>query len=57
MKIKLSLDKPCKHSNRYKSTDKDSPVQTLYVNKPYSENKTHLVIELTEGIEEDKHNV
>lgn len=40
----FELDKECVHSRRYKSTDPDYPIQSVYVNRNYADGKDSVVI-------------
>lgn len=33
LKAKFAIDKECKHSRRYACTDKEFPLQTVYINR------------------------
>ena len=46
MKAKFKVDKECKGSRRYACEDKDFPLQSVYVKRPWSEKKLELTIEI-----------
>ena len=43
-KIEMTMDKECKGSRRYASSDPKSPISTVYVNRPYADERETITI-------------
>ena len=49
----LKQDKICKHSTRFSAEEKDGPLQSIYVKKPYFvKTKSHMIKVTIEEYEE-----
>lgn len=46
MRIKFDIVEPKKHSIRFDTTDKDSPIQTIYIKKEFFMKKTPKSVEV-----------
>lgn len=43
-KIEMKVDKECKGSRRYAAGDPDAPIATVYVNRPFSNDRDTVTI-------------
>lgn len=47
--LTFKLRKECKHSRCYEAEDKDSPIETIYVKRPFSNSLLKVKLVLTKG--------
>ena len=50
----FNIDKELKHSRRYRASDEDFPVETVYVKRPFADNNEDLIICIEEFNEEEE---
>lgn len=48
MQSTFTIDKECKHSRRYAAQDEKFPIQTIYVNRDFADDKETLTVTVEE---------
>ena len=46
MQSTFTIEKECKHSRRYTSTDQEFPIQTIYVNRSFADKYNQIVLSI-----------